>query len=272
MSPLVSSCLCGSAVIHASHGIFLKKLIKIDKGGGRCYNVSHLRQRAIIVHPVRQEILTQLKKNGQATVAELASHLQMAPVSVRHHLDLLIADNLVYSPRVRKRAGVGRPQQVYVLTPEATQHFPNNYRQLASASLQALKAVLGDEGLKAVMEQMAQETVNQAPGDLQKATGKARLPRVTAFLNELGYMAEWQDAADAGAVLVTCNCPYAALVSEHPELCHLDIALVQLLTGATCKRVSHIAQGDQRCMYDLAYASDPAPSLFLPTLAHGIDT
>ena len=78
------------------------------------------------MHPVRQKILNYLKRYGQATVTELADYLEMAPVSVRHHLDLLIGDNLVETSRVQRQAGAGRPKRLYALTEQADAFFPKS--------------------------------------------------------------------------------------------------------------------------------------------------
>jgi len=224
------------------------------------------------VHPVRQEILNQLKKQGHATVGELAAHLEMAPVSVRHHLDLLIGDDLVCTPRVRRRAGAGRPQQVYTLTPNAKSHFPNNYRQLADGSLRALKQVLSSEAIAGVMENLAKTTAARAPAGLTESTGAQRLQAVVDFLNEQGYMAEWTANEADSSMLHTCNCPYNDLVEMHPELCHMDHALISELTGATCERIAHIAVGDTRCTYRLLHAHPTPRPLLIPTVTHGVNT
>jgi len=226
------------------------------------------------VHPVRQEILNQLKTQGQATVGELAAHLEMAPVSVRHHLDLLIGDNLVCTPRVRRRSGAGRPQQVYTLTPEAESYFPNNYRQLADGCLRALKKILSPTVMAEVMEQLAGETVAQAPEELAGLAGEQRLHAIVDFLNQQGYMAEWCQNADDVLTLHTCNCPYSELVATHPELCHMDQILITELTGATSERTTHIALGDTRCTYRLFLIDTPVslPEHLIPTLPHGANT
>ena len=83
------------------------------------------------MHAVRKQILQILKETEGSTVAELAARLGMAPVSVRHHLDILQGDNLICIARVQRKGCVGRPQQVYVLTPEAGHYFPNNFAALA---------------------------------------------------------------------------------------------------------------------------------------------
>ena len=72
------------------------------------------------MHAVRKHILEILKERNGATVAELADCLEMAPVSVRHHLDILQGDNLICVERLERKGNVGRPQQVYALTADAS--------------------------------------------------------------------------------------------------------------------------------------------------------
>jgi len=236
-------------------------------------------QETSIVHPVRQEILHILKKEGQATVSELAGHLQLAPVSVRHHLDLLIGDNLVCTTHVRRRSGAGRPQQLYTLTPEAEVHFPNNYRQLADGSLNALKQVLPANALLAIMEDMARNTAAQAVDDIHKLSLAQRIEAVAAFLNEQGYMAEYEIDSDLAEVyLHTCNCPYSELSMVHPELCHMDHTLISELTGMRLERTAHIPLGDTRCTYRLdcnaIFDEETIPDsaeLLAPAIPHGAE-
>jgi predicted ArsR family transcriptional regulator len=202
------------------------------------------------VHPVRQKILEILKRHRHATVAELAAELDMAPVSVRHHLDLLIGDNLVCAPRVRRGSGAGRPKRVYALTPEAAAHFPNNYRQLADESLNALKQLVSEEQVLSVMRALARRTAALAPADLETLPLFDRIEVVATFLTEQGFMAGVEKNGN-DLFLHTCNCPYAKLADAHPELCHMDLQLINDLTGLKPQRIAHIANGDGRCTYRL---------------------
>ncbi|QLQ04913.1 MAG: ArsR family transcriptional regulator [Anaerolineae bacterium] len=93
----------------------------------------------------RHKILEILKTQSQATVSDLAEALQMAPVSVRHHLDVLQSQDLVTTQTVHKRT-VGRPEQVYLLTSEANKHFPNNFQGLSAVVLDELKKHLTTAG------------------------------------------------------------------------------------------------------------------------------
>ena len=202
------------------------------------------------MHPVRQKILEILKRQRHATVVELAKELDMAPVSVRHHIDLLIGDGLVCTPRVRRGSGAGRPKRVYALTPEAAAYFPNNYRQLADDSLGALKQLVSEEQILGVMRTLAGRTASLAPADLETLPLPERVEVIARFLTEQGFMAGFE-VNDNDIYLHTCNCPYAQLAASHPELCQMDLQLIGDLTGLEPERIAHIADGDGRCTYRL---------------------
>ncbi|MBC8449281.1 MAG: ArsR family transcriptional regulator, partial [Chloroflexi bacterium] len=59
------------------------------------------------MNDVRQHILNILKERGQATVADLAAALKRAPVSVRHHLDILQKQELIRMAGVQRRSSRG---------------------------------------------------------------------------------------------------------------------------------------------------------------------
>jgi DeoR family suf operon transcriptional repressor len=58
----------------------------------------------------RQEILSILREQRQATVDELAESLELTPMTIRHHLNVLQAQNLVVASKVRRSKRVGRPR------------------------------------------------------------------------------------------------------------------------------------------------------------------
>ena len=107
------------------------------------------------MHAVRRQIVEILKEASGATVAELAEKLEMAPVSVRHHLDILQGENLISVGRVERKGNVGRPQQVYSLTAQAIALFPNNFASLAAGLVRQLKQVLPAEQVTVAFTAMA---------------------------------------------------------------------------------------------------------------------
>jgi predicted ArsR family transcriptional regulator len=146
-----------------------------------------------IVHAVRKQILEILKKTGGSTVAELAVQLDMAPVSVRHHLDILQGDGLICVERVARKGSVGRPQQIYALTAEANAYFPNNYASLAEHLVRQIKQLVPHEQVEDAFRAMAVGIAAEITAEMGEngddVALEERLERATMFLNQRGYLA-----------------------------------------------------------------------------------
>lgn len=216
------------------------------------------------MHSVRQHILEILKERSNATVAELAERLNMAPVSVRHHLDILQGDNLICVERLARTGAVGRPQQVYALTDEANEYFPDNFAALASGLLRQLRSALPPDGFEKALKAMAREfTAGLDTGDLESPLSAQRMDAVVDFLNERGYLAHWEKgdaeagedtfgSADSVYLLRKCNCPYADIAADHGELCIMDQALIEQLIGQPCERIQSLAHDEPCCTYRIS--------------------
>ena len=214
------------------------------------------------VQSVRRRITEILKENGSATVAELADELHMAQVSVRHHLDILVGEDLVELTGVRRRDGAGRPSQVYALTPNALTLFPQRNAQLAASVLAEMKAVLPHEEVTHILLRVAERTALEAPRPTENQRLEERLDQVTHFLTQKGYSARWENCGDH-IELHACNCPYSGVAEQHPELCMMDHAMItRLLPDAVrddCVRLhSHALDGTNRCTYILKPIDWPA--------------
>lgn len=204
------------------------------------------------MHAVRKHILELLKERDGATVAELAECLNMAPVSVRHHLDILQGDNLISVDRLERKGNVGRPQQIYALTNVANEHFPDNFAALAAGLVRQLKKVLPPDQVEAAFKALAQDFAGNMQPNLAELPVEERLEQVTSFLNERGYLARWEadeSAEDGSFLLHKCNCPYAGVSDEHNELCLMDQALINELMGESCHRIESIAKDGRCCTY-----------------------
>ena len=196
---------------------------------------------------VRNRILEILKQDGQASVGALAERLELAPVSVRYHLDILLSDNLITVSKARERRRVGRPQQIYSLTADADAHFPDNFALLTAGVVRQMKQMLPadqiDGCFRKLAQEMAQPVAQDSPSDERL---DERMDRVVAFLNERGYLAQWEPAT---GLLHTHNCPYTGVAAEHKELCCMDLALVESLSGHNCARIQAIADGKSCCSF-----------------------
>lgn len=216
-----------------------------------------LRQRGGMsaVQPIRRRIVEILKENGSATVAELADQLGIAQVSVRHHLDILVGEDLVEATGVRRHDGAGRPSQVYRLTPQAAQLFPQRHGAIAEGLLEQVKAALPAEQVRTFFLHMAHKTADEAPAALPDQTIEERLDEVAAFLTERGYNARWE-VKDGRYELLTCNCPYVGMADRHHELCLMDQELMNALLPGAARYRTRALHGATHCTYII----EPVPT------------
>ncbi|MEZ4767912.1 MAG: ArsR family transcriptional regulator [Caldilineales bacterium] len=215
------------------------------------------------MQPTRLRILEILKEQGDLTVAELARQLGMAPVSVRHHLDVLQAEQLICSPRVRRRGTVGRPRQVYALTEAANAYFPRNHGMLAARLLEELKAILPPAQLQSVFESLADGLAADARPLQPDATPKQRVERAVEYLNDKGYLARYE-LSDDRYVIYTLNCPYQGIAEHHRELCAMDKRLLERLLGTSAVVINRMSEGGCRCAYQAegaAIGDDPRTAI-----------
>jgi predicted ArsR family transcriptional regulator len=200
------------------------------------------------VQPVRRRIAEILKEQGSATVAELADELGMAQVSVRHHLDILVGEDLVESAGVRRRDGAGRPSQIYALTPAADQLFPHRHDALAGDILSEMKAILPGVEVRGVFLRMAEKASHEAPARIPGQALEQRLNEVTSFLTKRGYNARWE-VHDGRYAIYACNCPYSGVSHHHHELCLMDQALMEHLIPGVVRVESQALDGASHCTY-----------------------
>jgi predicted ArsR family transcriptional regulator len=200
------------------------------------------------VQPIRRRIAEILKEQGTATVAELAEQLGIAQVSVRHHLDILIGEDLVQATGVRRHDGAGRPSQVYTLTPEAAKLFPQRHDAIAEGMLTEIKAALPADQVRALFLRMAEKTAAEAPALLPDQLVEERLEEVAQFLTERGYSARWE-THDGRYELHACNCPYVGVADRHHELCLMDQALMQSLMPGATRYETRALHGSSHCTY-----------------------
>jgi predicted ArsR family transcriptional regulator len=204
-------------------------------------------------------IIEILKASGGATVAELAERLGMAQVSVRHHLDILIGEDLVEAAGVRRRDGAGRPSQLYTLTPGAVRLFPQRHGTLAGDVLSEMKALLPYDEFQRFLLRLAEKASRRAPVTTGGQSFEERLVDVTEFLTGEGYAARWQRSGD-GYVVHACNCPHAGVADHHPELCSMDQLMFQILLPGAVRLESRVLDGSSQCTYVIPLAPVEQPA------------
>lgn len=168
----------------------------------------------------RQKILALLQKRPAATATELAQALDTGAANVRHHLSVLAADGRV-AVTGKKHEGRGPPEKLYSLS-----------RALRGDNLPGLLGALLDMQLAGRSETEKEESMLFLGQCLAAADPPTAAPLVKRLadlmerLNKLHYEARWEAGAE-GPHVILGNCPYAAVIEAHPELCRADAAMLE---------------------------------------------
>lgn len=196
----------------------------------------------------RQDILSILREENQATVEDLADRLELTPMTIRHHLNVLQAQNLVEASKVRRSKKVGRPRLVYTLTDAADDLFPHGYGELARRLVSEVKETMGEEETEAMFRRIAQDLAAEAPPADPNQGFEERLDQVSDFLEEQGFLSRWEKT-DEGYVLTNVNCPYRRVSQDHSEVCLLDVELLRRLLDVQPERLESMRGGDAACSF-----------------------
>jgi predicted ArsR family transcriptional regulator len=198
------------------------------------------------VQTTRRGILEILKKDGQATVTDLAAALKVTPMGVRQHLGLLERDGLVAYSEVRRKTG--RPHYSYHLTVAAEELFPKSYHLLAGRILEEVRISGGQESIVKLLHGISERHFAPLIDQFARASDEERVIRLVAFLNQEGFLAEWEKRDDA-LLIHEYNCPYFSVAGAHPEVCTLDKTLLSRTLSGAVEQTASLLLGERRCTF-----------------------
>jgi len=185
----------------------------------------------------RLRILDHIRKQQTTSVRELSHLMGMSGANIRHHLAMLESNELIEIVGLRK-GNRGRPMQVYGISRRI---LGDGLDKLAGTLfdiwLGGMTTVRREAGLRSLAERLAGVT------DLKEPIMK-RLVRVVARLNELHYQVRWE-ASESGPRLILGQCPYWAIISDHPELCRMDALLLETRLGAFVEQTAKLQVSDK---------------------------
>ncbi len=197
---------------------------------------------------IRQAILEILSQRGPLPIDDIARLTHRSVMATRYHLGVLINDGAVLTHPLSRPTTVGRPQMLYALADRAHNQLPKQYDMLALNLLDEVMRVLGEKEERALLRRVGRRLANTAPPLRQAARWETRLERATDFLNQRGYLADWQ-RTNGEYTLNICNCPYRQVALTHRHVCDMDMALVGELLNAPMKMLHCIARQDSKCVF-----------------------
>ncbi len=199
-------------------------------------------------HSTRQAVIEALKAVGQATVNQLSQMVGVKTITIRHHLNGLLAEGLI--EQQEKRQTVGRPIHIYSLTEQAESLFPHQYHRLVERLLDQVKEKLPPETIQMLMNSLASSLVSELQRELEQVPVEARMSRLVALLSQEGFLAEWE-RSDNGLRLIEYHCPYYFIGQRYPEICQIDETMIRLAMGAEVAKETCLLDGDSTCEFVL---------------------
>ena len=192
----------------------------------------------------REAILAFLKTHGQATLAEIATHLEVSKQGALRHLEALEASGLAtVAPADAHRRG--RPEHVYKLTAAAGEHFPDGHRDLTAE----LVDFMTNEQLKQFFERRAARLEAEYAPRLAGLDFGARVRELARLASEHGHMAEVVELGDGGLAIRHCNCPIQDVAARTGLPCVNEQQMYERLLGAEVARTTWMAEAADDCTY-----------------------
>jgi len=194
----------------------------------------------------RERILQTLLNSPKSTINDLADSVGINAISVRHHLNSMLADGLVTSEE--ERHGVGRPRLVYYLTDEGLERFPTRYFRLANRLLDQLKDTLPASAIENLFSTMAKDLAEEHARQTKNLSFEEKLNFLKKLLAEEGFIVEWEKVGDNYQIR-EITCPYLQVGQEHPQVCLVDQTLISMVLSIPAQKISCVLSGDNHCTY-----------------------
>lgn len=185
----------------------------------------------------RLRILDHFKKHQTGSANELSRFFGLTGANIRHHLGILESNDLIEVIGLRKE-GRGRPQNIYGLS-----------RRVQGDGLDRLSGALLDNWLGGVPEERRELHLKSLARSLAGGfdTGNSvikNLVKSVERMNEMHYQARWE-ASPAGSRIILGHCPYAAIVNDHPEICKMDVFLMESMLGPHIEQAVKLQLNDK---------------------------
>jgi predicted ArsR family transcriptional regulator len=205
----------------------------------------------------RGKIVTELRRRGTASAADLASVFGLSPNAVRQQLVVLERDGLVKETPVRR--GPTKPTLEFSLTPDADRLFPQAYDKMLTAVLREVRDQFGAPAVDRVFDGISKRAVERARRRITGDSPEKKVAQLTEMLREGGVAAEYS-LIDGGFALHEHSCPYSSVAKDHPEMCQVIHHVIEETIGGEHEQTESLATGGKECRFEMKLDATPAHS------------
>jgi predicted ArsR family transcriptional regulator len=196
----------------------------------------------------RGKIVSELRRRGSASAADLAQVFGLSPNAVRQQLMVLERDGLVDEKSVRR--GPTKPTYEFSLTVEADRLFPQAYDKMLTAVLREVRDQLGTPAVEQIFDGLSRRAVDRARLTVTSPEPEEKVAQLTEMLRKTGVVAEYS-LIDGGFALHEHNCPYSSAAKEHPEVCQVIHHVIDETIGGEHVQTESLAHGGKECRFEL---------------------
>jgi predicted ArsR family transcriptional regulator len=196
----------------------------------------------------RGKIVTELRRQGSASAADLARQFGLSPNAVRQQLVVLERDGLVVEKPVRR--GPTKPTLEFSLTQDADRLFPQSYDKMLDAVLREVREQFGSPAVERIFDGLSKRAVERARQRITAETPEQKVAQLTEMLRESGVVAEYS-LIDGGFALHEHNCPYSGVSKEHPEMCQVIHNVIDETIGGEHVQTESLLEGGKECRFEM---------------------
>lgn len=191
-----------------------------------------------------------LKMHGALSSARLGELLGTTGEAARQQLVKLASDGLVAAKS--EPGAIGRPLQIWQLTPAAQQRFPDTHAALTVQMLDIVRTTLGEGAIDAIVgAREAQTLATYGAATAGHASLRDKVAALAEIRSAEGYMAQWREEPDGSLVLLENHCPICAAAAVCQGFCRAELDVFQAVLGADVQRSEHMLAGARRCAYTI---------------------
>ncbi len=212
-------------------------------------------------HPSsKEDILSYLARQGQASAQELADYLNISPQATRRHLKDLEIEALIEHHAIQ--GGMGRPQHLYQLSERGRDRLPERYGDFALSLLDTLAETVGHDQVGTILRKQWERKALEYQERVGHGTIQERVARLVELRQAEGYMAEWHaidptsDPSSGGSnlgqqfIITEYNCAISDVARSFPSVCGHELEMFELaLEGCDVERTHWLVNGEHRCGY-----------------------
>lgn len=206
-----------------------------------------------VTYPENEKALKIIKKQGPQPISVIAKEMGVTVEGARFHLLKLEKEGLVQS---RSEAeGRGRPKQIWSLTAEANNRFPDTHAELTVNLIDMMRETLGEEAVQRVIEKHEKRTLSRYSEEIDEGFDlEQRVKKLSEIRSREGYMAEYKKNRN-GFLLIENHCPICSAAKICQGFCQAEMNIFKSILGEDVRveRVEHIVAGERRCAYRISH-------------------